>query len=153
MSADEIAVARANPRLKPRDRVSPGLPDKTLSERQVSGALCLKQIEFEHETIFFPTKVHWVEVGNICIPDPNIGTDWGFCPDIRLPATPDYPEQYWEITEATPDNQTKKRAKIYNAIQIHGIIVRLITKPDATRIHLNPDSLWDYIQTYSALAP
>lgn len=142
LTAKEVAVARSNPRYHPRRPRNPRNPLNE-SERLISTALTQAGIWHKYEDTFFPTQFDW-EGGR--------ETEYGVCPDFRVVACEDWPEQYLEITRTRNGRLQEKRSKIFNAEEIYGIGVVLIARAEIEIIRKNPPAVISFLVPWEQLA-
>jgi len=116
------------------------------SEKTIAEALESLGIAFAYEDTFFPTQVEIDESSDRPV-------EYGFCPDFRIFASDEWPEQYLEVTASKKRfGAQDKRNKIYNAEQIYGIIVVLLCKVEYKIIEKKPRMLLSYLVPQQAVA-
>jgi hypothetical protein len=140
LSPAEIAAAKLDPRLRPR-------PPKDLSEFQtvteilVAEVLDYLDIAYCYADTFFPTQWEVRVVSGV-----RREVELGFCPDFRLPATNQRPEQFLEVTMVR--SLSDKHRKIDNATSVHGITVVLLHRYCLAEIRRDPQALLNYLVEY-----
>jgi hypothetical protein len=105
--------------------------DLNSSEQLVATALTAAGIDWAYEDRFLPTSE-------------NDGVLHGICPDYRIKAGGQWPEQYLEVTTAR--QVTAKRRKARLAERLHGTAVTVIDRVGLERIAADSQQILSFLQ-------